>query len=319
MANQIGRLGYLGLAIEAVAGTPEASPDVYLNLNDAPKFNEKHESIANIGLVHSRIERADSVQGKKWMEGTLNVNLDTIKCGYLFKLALGNEISNGAGRHDFYPTVSGNNLLSATLFQNRGGNIFETIPYCVVDQLNLTAGDGLITLQATCKSKVSDNSSQLTPTTTSGQTFTFANYTVKFGATLAAAEVSTAIKMNSFNLVIANNVQLHHQSGSQEFSIVTSKQLKVTGSYTKLFDNATERNAFMGLTKRSMVVDFTIPGSNETIKINIPKFALQEHTIDGGISDIYAETGSFEAEIDTTQMAHYLTIIVTNSKTTEYA
>lgn len=318
MSRQIGRVGYLGLAIESSKGDPEASPTVYLNLTDAPKINDKHEVLPDVSGHSSRIERVGSVKGKQWAEGSIPVNLDMVKAGYLFKLALGQEINDGAGLHTFYPTVSGNAVTSATLFQNKGGNLFEYFPFAVCEQLTLTAVDNLIQLQADIKSKIGVNESERTPTTTSGKALGFTNYTAKFGTNIADAENNSATPLNSFNLVIANNIELHHQSGSQAFTDATLKQVKVTGSFVKFFDDAEQRNNFVNLSKQAIVIDITVAGSPETIKINLPKLVLDDYSPEADNDTIYMETGSFEAELDTSQMEHFLTIIMSNGKTTAY-
>src|SRR3990167_11336048 len=114
MAIEIGRQGYLGLAIEDTAGTAESTPDIIVPFFEN-SLEEKHEPLMDISSRASRQMNYDAVVGKKWGEGSVKMYLDATNIGYLLKLAFGNEaktvITAGpptVDDHMFYATVSGN-------------------------------------------------------------------------------------------------------------------------------------------------------------------------------------------------------------------
>ena len=148
MAITIGRLGYLGLGIESAPGTANTSPDVYLPYTDI-SLRGHHEPIEVIGATTSRHQQKDSVVGKKWGEGDVAIDLDVVNSGYLFKMALGQEVlvTGTPNTHTFYTTVSGNTPKTATLIQGRDTDV-QQYTYGAIDELNIEVSDALATATA---------------------------------------------------------------------------------------------------------------------------------------------------------------------------
>src|SRR3990172_6549421 len=145
----IARLGGLGLAIETSAGTANTTASVYLPYSEN-SLRGHHEPIENISSRTSRIIDSDSVLGKRWAEGDVEILADVVNTGYLWKLALGNEllVTGTPNNHTFYPTVSGNTPLTATLINSRGSTDVEQYSFAAIDELNFEVSDGLATLNA---------------------------------------------------------------------------------------------------------------------------------------------------------------------------
>ena len=118
---RIARLGSLGLAIETSVGTANTTASVYLPYSEN-SLRGHHEPIENISARTSRLMDSDSVLGRRWAEGDTEILADIVNAGYLWKLALGNElyVTGTPSNHTFYPTVSGNAPLTATLINSRG-------------------------------------------------------------------------------------------------------------------------------------------------------------------------------------------------------
>jgi hypothetical protein len=127
MSLEIGRQGYVGIAIEATAGTPEGTPSRFLAFTENT-LQDKHEPLMDISARATRVKDHDAVVGKKWGEGDLAFYVDSIDLGYLLKLSLGEENvvqvgATNAYQHTFTPTVSGNNPKTATLWNYRGDDV----------------------------------------------------------------------------------------------------------------------------------------------------------------------------------------------------
>ena len=316
---QISRLGSLGLAIETSAGTANTTASVYLPYSEN-SLRGHHEPIENISARTSRIMDSDSVLGRRWTEGDTEILSDIVNAGYLWKLALGNElyVSGTPSNHTFYPTFSGNTPLTATLINSRGSTDVEQYNYASIDELNFEVSDGLATLNASWQAQYPTAGAAQTATTTSGTVLAFKDYFINFGATLTAAGTNPTTPVSEFSLTIANNLEVIHRSGSSDVSVIRSKGLQVTGSYKLFFDSVTDRDAYYALNKRSMIVTFS-GNANESLRFRIPKFRINEADIDTGLDDFYALTADFTAEDAVDLGDRLISVRLQNNKTSVYS
>jgi hypothetical protein len=315
---QIGRLGYLGLGIESPAGTVK-TPDVFLNYNGEVSLNEKVDYIPIQNAQSRREVNNDSVTGKKYSEGDVPMIFDVVQTGYLAKLALGNELyaAGTPSVHTFYPTVSGNAVLTATLYYGRGDNDVLQSTYNAINTLDIEVADGLATMTAKFMGQYPTSGTAQTITSTSGTFFTFGNYTAKFGNTLALAAAASATKLNDLKISINNNLQPIYRSGSTSVDIIRSKGLEITGSYTLFFESTTDRDAYRNITKRAMQITLT-GNTNESVVINVPHIRINEWAPKTGLDDFFVENVSFTAELDTTQVPNHFNMVYSNSKASTY-
>lgn len=327
MAEKIGRLGYLGLAIEATAGTPEGSVDVFLPFTEND-LRGHHEPLMDTTSRTSRIKNYSSVAGKKWGEGSVSILLDSINAGYLFKLAMGAEARTQLSatppvhEHLMTPTVSGNTATTATLWHSKGVDC-EQYSYAVVDSAEVEiTNDGIATMKASIMAKAPSTVTAPTLTTTSGTLYTWKDMSARFGSTVALASVATATKLTNFKFSVANNVELNYKSGSNSPDTITYGSCEIKGSYSLFFENATDRDAYMNLTKQSMVVTLTGAGLGvgytEQLKIVFKKVMIEDIDMETGLDDLFAITCNFIAEWDQDQ-AGYVDVYVRNQKSTDYA
>ena len=316
---RISRLGSLGLAIEDSPGTAVTTPDVYLPYVEN-SLRGHHEPIEEISARTSRIMDSDSVLGRRWSEGDVQINCDVVNSGYLLKLALGNEllVTGTPNNHTFYTTVSGNTPLTATLINSRGSTDIEQYNYAAVDELTLEVSDGLATLNAAFQAQYPTAGAAQTVTTTSGTVLAFKDYFIQFGNTLTVADAAATQPISDFSLTISNNLEVIHRSGSSDVSVIRSKGLKVEGSYTLFFDSVTDRNAYYALSKRAMIVTFS-GAANESLRIRIPQFRVNEADISTGLDDFYTITADFVAEDQVDSGARLCDIRLQNDKSSTYS
>lgn len=316
MAIDIGRLGSVGLAIEVSAGSANTTSAVYIPYSDAPTLRGHHEPLENISANASRIIDTNSVLGKRWSEGDVQILSDVKNSGYFWKLALGNEL-RATAVHTFYTSVSGNTPLTATLIHTRGTTDVEQYTFCAIDELNFEISDGIGTLTAAFQGQYPTAGAAQTVTTTSGTVIAFKDYFVQFGETLTAAAAAATTPLSDFKLTVANNLEVIHRSGSSDVSTIRNKGIKVTGSYTLFFDSVTDRNAYYALQKRSMIL--TASGvSTEEMRIRIPRFRLNEADVKTGLDDFYTITADFVAEDVVDSGARLVDVRLTNDKSSDY-
>lgn len=316
MAISIGRLGYLGLGIEDTSGSA-VSPDIFLQYTDV-SLRGHHEPIEVIASKASRLMDKNSIVGKKWSEGDVSIIADVVASGYLWKMALGEELYTAGtpSNHTFYTTVSGNSLTSATMIFGRDTDV-EQYTYCTVDELSFEVSDGLATLTASVMGKFPTVGAAQTFTSTSGTYLSFKDMSVKFGSDLTTAAAASATPINEFSLTIANNVETIHRSGSEDVSTIRTKGMRVSGSYTLYFDSETDKNAYYALNKRAMQVSLT-GNANEQLRIRIPRFRLSEGEISTGLDDFFVINCEFVAEDYVDNGVRLIDVLLQNSKASAY-
>lgn len=318
MSISIGRLGSVGVGIETTPGTPVAA-DVYLPYTEN-SVREMHEPIEVTSSNASRAMDIDSVGGKKWGEGDIAINADIHNSGYLWLLALGNEITTAGtpNNHEFYATFSGNTPKTATLIYTRGiSNDVRRFSYSAIDELTFEVEDGLATMTASFMTKFPDTTSAQTPTTTSGTVLAFKDYFVQFGSTLTEAAAAATTPINDFSLTISNNLEVVHRSGSQQVSFIKNKGLRVTGNYTIFFEDSDVRDYYGNLNKRAMIL--TASGNNnESLRIRIPRFSYRDAEIEAGLDDFYTISSEWTAEDIVDSGARLVDVRLQNDKSTAY-
>lgn len=326
MAEKIGRLGFLGIAIEAAPGTPEATPDIFIPFTEN-SLRGHHEPLMDVAARTSRVMNYGSVQGKRWGEGSVTMYLDSLNAGYLLKLAFGLEARTLKNTtppvhdHLMTPTVSGNTATAATLWDNKGVDT-EQYSYGVVDSVELEiTNEGIATVQANFMSKAPATVTAPALTTTSGTLYTWKDMSAKFGATVPAARGATATKLTNFKMSIANNSEMNYKSGSNQPDTITYGAVEVTGEFTLFFENVTDRDAYYNLTKRSLIVTLTGAslgsGFSEQIELLLKKIVIEDMDMETGVDDLFAITANFRAEWDQDQ-AGYVEATIRNGKATDY-
>lgn len=329
MALEIGRQGYLGLALEAAAGTPESSPAVFIPFTEN-SLMDKHEPLVDISSRASRVKDHDAITGKKWGEGSVAAYADANNLGYFLKLALGNETKTIVGGtpevndHQFYPTTSGNTPKSATMWNYRGdAPAVKQFSFGCLDTLELeVTNEDIATVNASFITDYPTKVSAPTLTTTSGTLLTWKDMTVKFGNTVNEALVATATKLTNFKLSLANNVEAHYRSGNNEPDTFTVGEFEATGEYTLFFEDDTELDAYRDLTKRAMVIDLTGAniggGYTERVRIVVHQMFIEQNDTATDLDGVWALTQNFRAIQAPPANPGFLDVTVRNLKATVY-
>lgn len=327
MALEIGRQGYLGLAIESTPGTPEVSPSVFIPFTEN-SLQDKHEPLMDVSSRASRWLNHDTVVGKKWGEGDIAIYADSINSGYLFKLAFGNETKTTVGAdvndHQFIITASGNTPKSATLWNYRGSGVsVRQHFYSCVDSLEMEiTNEDIATITTSFLTDDPSNVSAPTLTTTSGTVFTWKDTSVKFGSTIASAEVATAKKLTNFKFTIANNVEAHYRTGSNTPDAFTAGECEVTGEYTVFLESDTEIDDYKNMNKQSMILTMTgagLPGATtEQLKVQFRRVIFEDEAIETDLGGVFAVTQTFRCIQGTPLDPGTVDVTLRNGKTSVY-
>lgn len=321
MALKVGRLGYLGFAVESTPGTPVAATTSVPFV--ANTLKGKHTPLDNMPAVGSRIQNLTSVLGKQWSEGEITVNVDSLNIGYWLKVTTGNEITStpGAGvtDHLFYTTVSGNTPLTATLYNYQGVDV-QQFASVAVDKFDLEVKDALMTAKVGLKG-FWPTSGSFSQTTVSGTLFSFTNYSIQLGNNLVSAAAASASPITDFSLIIENNAENIFEANQPTSSRVFWKQLKITGSFTRFFEAQTDRDNYYNLNKQALILTASGVGlpSNlfEKMVINLARLEYTDSEIQTGLENFFAIKTTFTAEFDVTQGKQY-DILLRNFRSSAY-
>lgn len=305
MATNVGRKGWLGVAYEVTPGIA-VSPTDYLPFTDNT-MHGMQQPISDMTARGVRDQVYGSVVGKKWSEGDIGFHLDPSISGYFLGAAFGTNSQSSVGGGVFSHALTRNNSnqpLAMTLTNSRVVDQ-EYFRGCVVDALELKAQDQWIEAKATMKGFFPQTSVSGTGTTVSGTLFTWANYTVQFGATVGAITGATAAtKMTDFSVKINNNVEPTWRSGTNEPATIDIKDFNVSGSYTVYFENTTDKNNYYNLTKNAFVFTATGNGigggNNESVILNMYQMRWDAFTLETGIDAFFAEKVNYIGEYNST-------------------
>lgn len=295
MAKAIGRLGYLGLALESSPGTQNTTPSVFIPYTDI-SLRGHHEPIEVIGSTASRFVQRTSVVGKKWSEGDVSIDLDSVVSGYFLKMLFGNEVltTGSPNTHNFYVTSSGNTPKTATMIFGRDTDV-EQYTYVALNELSLEVSDGLAVMSASVMGDFPSTGVAQTPTVTSGTVFAFPNMEVRFGGTLATAASASDTTVSELSLTMSNEVEMIYQSGQANPTALRTKGFTATGNYSVFFETETEKNEYYNLNKKAMEVKFN-GITNEDLKFRMPRIRLNESEVNTGIDDFFMVDTEFIVE-----------------------
>jgi len=275
---------------------------------------ERHTPIADTSAKGVRDEQgSDSVEGKKWGEGSIEVVLDPSNSGYWFGLVLGAYSSSTSEiyTHEFYRKAD-NEPKTATIYRDRVVDEVK-FPYSVANSLELNFADDVAKLTIGILSRYPIDEGSETPSYEDLDLFTFKNAYVEVGD----AGSTTELKVREFNLSIENNAEAIYAPNDNDVDRIVSKQFGASGNIVIDFEDETQKDAFKDLTKRDLTV--TLSNSSETgkIEINIPSFRIDNDAIDTPIDDISSESLDFVAEYDASTTGS-ITITIDNETVASY-
>jgi|BioPla2DNA2_1021312.scaffolds.fasta_scaffold07816_5 hypothetical protein len=283
----IGRKRKIGIAIESVAGTIE-SPTMQIPFLDLT-LEPRHTPIGDVSARGTRMEQGcGSVEGKKWGEGTIQAVLNPKTSPYLLALALG-DISSAPSGANFKHTIkrSEGDALTASIYVDNIVNE-EVYANAVVNNLEISFADDVASINADILSKYPvEQTASLDAETKCPILYTFANATVKIGGEEA--------KVRDFSLSIANNAELIYNPSDNDVSEIVWKSLNISGRISMIFKDTTMLENYENLVKKTMEITFS-NGTNNSIKITIPSFRVDNWNKSGGNDDIVHEEFDFVVE-----------------------
>jgi len=308
----IGRKGWIGVAFETSAGAGGTDPikTIPYTANTLHNVVEVIDDEAAKGI---RERSWGSVAARTRGEGDVSINIDVENLPYLLIPALGTCMSSGVESGVYSTTITRKSSNPATTICLTVNDTVETrrYTYGVVNTLELTFSDGLITATAGILSKAPVASTETMDAVTEETILAYKDANIYFGDTMAEAEnkaatTTGAIGLTAFSLTINNNAEAQYESGSSSPAQISLGQFEVGGNYTLFFEDTTERAALEASpgTTRAMCIVVTGASigssSTETIQITIPQFHLTDRGVDTAPAGFVTENPTFVGDYDST-------------------
>lgn len=316
MAKFVGRLGAVGLAKEATAGTV-VLPTFWLP-HVSRSFDDKTTTVVEEGAL-GRIEDSDARHTTmRFAEGEIEFELRDIEIGLLLTSLFGAVPVNAGGptyTHTY--TLSNTNTHTSLSVAYEDPNQARIFPYSLVNEFNITVEpEGVVQATAGFMSRAAKDwtASAITPSFTGiGNKFLHQHLVFKLAANTGALAAASNISLKSLELNISTNTDLDKVTGTAEPEAVLNHQFTVEGSFRLNHEDDTYRDYMNDGTYRAMEITLN-RASNSILQLQFPRVSLFEWEPDHGLNDIASQTINFKAHYDAANAAAIIsTAILTNT------
>jgi len=319
MSLSIGRKGWIEVGSEATYGVPVATvAAIPFNNNTIKPMAEPLKDTSARGVRDSQFA---SQVGKKWAEGDIEFNLDANVTGYFLKAAMGtlnSSVVSGSVKDHTFTRNNSNTPQSMTIISDRTTDRFF-VRGAAVKSLEISVADDLATAKASILGKFQGTTTSGTGVTASGNLFSFADYNLRLGTSVAAANASSGINPSDVKITIENNSEATFRAGQSEAATVDHKNFEVSGEFTVFFENTTDRDQYYNNAKKAMEIKFTGDGVGsglvEALTFNIYQMRLETFELETGLDSFYAEKAKWQGEYDNVN-AKTLDVVMRNAIST---
>lgn len=298
MSKFVGRLGTLGVAKEATAGTI-VTPTFWVPYNSI-SFDDKTKTARETeGL--GRIEESDSNHvTNKFAQGDIEFDLNDYQVGLFLASLLGASPTPSGGptyTHTFAFTNSNTHKSLSLAYQDPDQT--KIFPYAVIDSMEITVEpEGIAVAKCTFKSRVSRDWATLTPSyTTLGNKFLHQHLVFKLASSTAGLSAASNVSLKKLTLKIMANSDFDNVTGTAEPEAILNHQFSVEGEITLNKTDDTYRQLMLGGTYKAMEIGFS-RASNSALDLQFPRVDFTEWEQDRKLDDIVGQKIQFKANYD---------------------
>lgn len=312
--NFIGRQVDVGIGKESVRGT--AVVPTFFIPQVSFEFNEQIQQATDGGSV-GRIEGSiDQNVTEQFVEGTLEGIIRAESFGLLLLATMGAVVSNvdspeaGVQTHDY--TVDNSAQHQSLTIGVDDPNDPKEFALAMITSLSIEAAlNEYITFTADIRAKAGVTQS-FTPSYTEAderKVFLPQHGTFKTAADLSGLGAAPEIKIRSFTLNIAKNVEDDQVIGNLAPDDILNKQFAVEGTVELLYDDSTFVTDLLADTAKAMRLtlantDITIGSvTNPTLEIDLARVKFSEVSKPFTNDDLVVQTVSFTAHYDISDAA----------------
>lgn len=316
MTKFVGRLGNIGIAKEATAGTI-VTPTFWVPFNSISFDDKVSTAREEEGL--GRIEDSDSnYVTNRYGEGEIEFDLNDYQVGLFLTSLLGAAPTTTGGptyTHTFAFTNSNTHKSLSIAYQDPDST--KIYPYCVIDSLNIEVEpDGIAKATVGFKGRVGRDWATLTPSyTTLGNKFLHQHLSFKLAANTASLAAASNISLKKLSLKMTANTDFDNVTGTSEPEAVLNHQFSVEGEITLNKESNTYRNYMLDGTYRAMEITLN-RASNSSMTFQFPRVDFTEWEQDRALNDIVSQTIQFKANYDA---ANFVAVVSSCTLVNTYA
>jgi hypothetical protein len=315
MTKFVGRLGTLGVALEASRGVPVAPTYwlPYVSMSFFDKTTTENEE-QGMGVVADN----DSVYVTMQMaEGDVESQLYDNALGYILSSILGAvPVTTGGSPYTHTFTLSNTNQQKSLSLYWKDPVFSLMFPLAVVEQLSLKVeASAIVSWTITFKAKRSREWTRLTPDfTTLGSKFLHQHLVTKLADNVGALTAASGISIKNLELNINRNTVFDEVIGTSEPEDVLGQQLTVEGNMTLNIEDTTYRGYMLNGTYKSMELNL-LRSSSSSLDLRFPRVSFTEWEPDFALNEIAKQKINFKANYDAANALDIIsTAVLINSK-----
>jgi len=327
MSRIIGRLGSVGIAVEAVRGTAVA-PLFWVPVT-GKDFDDKVDYIDNDSGMGNIAEKNDAIVNHKWGEGGYDGKIFDRSVGVELVALFGQSpVSTqraSSGVYDHVFNLAQNNQHKSLSLSYKDANESLRWAMAMLNSWNLEgATDNYVRRTAQYISKKATTGVSQSVSYTEENEFGPSDISFSIGTvdSLSSLTGASSIGATGGSIEIAKNAEALYKLGTAEPDDIVNKQFAVTGTVDLFMDDTTYKALVLAGGKVSLRVKLLNTaidlgsGHNPGLTIDLPRVKLGE--FEGGFdnNDIRTQTISFEGLFSLVE-AKAITATLTN-RTTSY-
>lgn len=304
MSVYIGDRVSLGIGREQTRGTG-VSPNLWI---PAATFDfQQRINIQNIaGMFGKIISTEDTKVLQQYGQGTIGMDLRARAVGYFLLQLFGDystASSGGAYVHTFSMTHSNQHpTVSITI---KDPNKCERFIRSSLESMTINfTPDAVSTIETSFMSEQPSDQTETPDFTTQDYVFAPSTLTVKTAANQASLDAAQATVVNNFSITFEKGSDPDFGSGDTSPADVYNLDLKISGSFERVFDGDTEHDYVFNNTQRALRFDandtaVTI-GASETpqLKLDLYNVHFTNHTVDRPLGGIVRQTVEFVGHLN---------------------
>ncbi|MEM0456107.1 MAG: phage tail tube protein [Nitrososphaerota archaeon] len=257
---------YLGVGKENTYGTAVAAAVWYDIIRE--NITVRRTTILDRDTVADR-QLTKAVRGEEYVEGEVELYLNSQQIGHLLLSCLGSVVTSGTGpyTHTFFVADV---LPSLTLRSGLDSVKEKVVAGAVVDNLEVVAEVGKVRVRAGIVGRQLTLGDVSSPSFTRGEDFTHGDVTITIG------DITKRPRRMTFRM--NNNLERVHVLGDHYLHSLKPKKFEVTGSFDLDFENEAEYQDFLSLTPRSLNIRFE--RGNYRIEFDIERFVYTDARVE---------------------------------------
>lgn len=304
MANVIGRLMDVGIAVEGTRGTAETATHWIGTLDK--DFDDKASFVKNESSYGTVLKDSNMALTREWAEGSISgkVGLDSI--GVLLTSVCGaspsSAESSGEYTHTWYHTDSATNKSLTISYKDANQDL--DFAGAMINSFTLNWElEQYLNFEAQFMSLKSASGSN-TPSYSEEVEFHPSHSIIKLASAQSGLDAAQAIGLRSASVTFNKNAKGKEQLGSTTYADIHNGTVEVTGTMEVYYDGSTYKDLVFNETEQAVrlsvvnTAETLANSSNPSLTVDLYECRFSDFERSMGNDDIVTETVTFTAQVD---------------------